>query len=180
VVVPGPTHLVKSLSEPCQRCKSDAAVKLIGSVAHCHNCAEAFLAPLRAKWLKVVVVGVANQERHPPEMRLLQCTKCKASWVGYPDEQECDWCIRRAERMQEDERKALLWPEWASNGYGQWFDALDDVNKAIWRQTRGQDATPQMMMTWVQKLGDAVERGDITDVQARAAVKRVRERVNHE
>ena len=82
--------------------------------------------------------------------------------------------------MQEDERKALLWPEWASNGYGPWFDALDEVNQAIWRQTRGQDATPAIMMTWVQKLGDAVERGDITDVQARAAVKRVRERVNHE
>ena len=79
--------------------------------------------------------------------------------------------------MQEDERKALLWPEWASNGYGQWFDALDEVNQAIWRQTRGHDPDPEVMATWAQKLGDAVTRGDITDAQALAAVKRVSEHV---
>ena len=171
------THLVKSPSEPCRECGQSAA-RLIGSVAYCSEHAEAILIPLRIKWLTVAVVGAAGPA-HPPEMRLLHCQECGATWVGYPSD-ECDWCIRRAKRMEEDERKALLWPEWASNGFGAWYDQLDEVNQAIWRQTRGQDATPEMMLTWVAKLSAAVLAGDITDVQARAAVKKVRERVNHE
>ena len=155
---------------PCHVCGSPA-VQLIGSKQYCATCANAILQPLRAKWLVATVIGAAS-DLHPPEMRLMQCVQCGASWVGYPDEQECEWCIRRAIRVHEDERRALLWPEWSTARNGQKYDDLDPVNQMIWRETREQTADTDTVVKWLAKLSAAVANGDIPADQAAAAIVR--------
>lgn len=75
--------------------------------------------------------------------------------------------------MDEDERKNLLWPPWATNGEGPRYEALDDAGKALWRQTRGQRTDGDTITTWAHKLSTAVQRNEITNDQAREAMQRV-------
>ena len=79
----------------------------------------------------------------------------------------------RDERMQDDERKRLLWPEWDANGNGSRYDALSDADKSVWRATRGQRDDADSIITWLHALGEAVARGDITKDDAELAIKRI-------
>lgn len=74
--------------------------------------------------------------------------------------------------MHEDERKRLLFPPWATNG-GQRYDELSDVDKEVWRHTRGQRKDDASLISWVDQLGDAVRDNNITIEEARSAVRRV-------
>lgn len=76
--------------------------------------------------------------------------------------------------MDDDERKALLWPPWATNGLeGKRYDELDDASKALWRQTRGQRTDVDTLDKWLWELTNAVRRGLVTEAQAEDAITRV-------
>lgn len=75
--------------------------------------------------------------------------------------------------MDEDERKALLWPPWATNGEGARYEALDDVGKAVWRQTRGQRVDTDTQERWIEDLRNAVARKFITAEDAHTAIRKV-------
>lgn len=75
--------------------------------------------------------------------------------------------------MEDDERKALLFPSWATNGNSPRYDDLSDADKAVWRATRGQREDADSHANWLRQLVDAVNRGDISDDDARLAIKRV-------
>jgi hypothetical protein len=86
----------------CSKCNNQA-VRLIGTVPHCEQCAFALLEPLRLKW--GVTVIRRTTERHG----FRECGTCGATWVG--SEFDCQWCERRAKWLHEDRRKRLLWPD---------------------------------------------------------------------
>lgn len=75
--------------------------------------------------------------------------------------------------MHDDERKRLLWPEWATNANGQRYDALSDADKAVWRATRGQRDDADSIINWLHDLATAETSGDITSEDARLAMQRV-------
>lgn len=75
--------------------------------------------------------------------------------------------------MQDDERKELLWPSWATNGNGSRYDALSDIDKEVWRKTRGQRVDADSEMEWLRRLAIAIADGSISAQDAEAAVKRV-------
>jgi hypothetical protein len=77
--------------------------------------------------------------------------------------------------MEDDERKALLWPSWAANGNGPRYDDLSDVDKEVWRKTRGQRNDADSHATWLRDLANAVIRGDITTRDATEAIERMGE-----
>ena len=57
-----------SLSEPCQICHEAPAVRLLGTVAYCADCAYAFLEPIRRK-LKARDELERKDLLHPPWLR---------------------------------------------------------------------------------------------------------------
>jgi len=77
--------------------------------------------------------------------------------------------------MEDDERRRLLFPPWSTNGNGPAYDALSDVDKAVWRKTRGQRNDDDSLATWLNELAIAVRRGDISAGDAAAAITRVGE-----
>src|SRR5436190_21418922 len=114
------------LDEPCGKCGKRQAVRLLGTVAHCRECSEAFLEPLRRKHGTIrihrpAVLGAAGPD-HPHGFHWLRCKACGASWVGEPLD-DCQWCAAREQAMEDDERKRLLFPPWAANGNGPTYDA---------------------------------------------------------
>lgn len=76
--------------------------------------------------------------------------------------------------MQDDERKELLWPSWSTNGNGSRYDDLSDIDKEVWRKTRGQRDDADSIVTWIRQLAIAVRQGDITEADAELAMRRVR------
>lgn len=77
--------------------------------------------------------------------------------------------------MDDAERERLLWPPWATNGNGPRYDDLSDVDKAVWRKTRGQRKDDDSVATWADELAQAVKRGDISAGDALAAITRMGE-----
>ena len=75
--------------------------------------------------------------------------------------------------MEDDERKELLWPSWNANANGPKYDALDDVSKAVWRKTRDQRNDADSIIAWLKRLAEAAAQGEISDEDARLAMKRV-------
>jgi hypothetical protein len=75
--------------------------------------------------------------------------------------------------MDDDERKRLLWPEWSTNVNGSRYDELSDIDKEVWRKTRGQRDDTDSAVVWVKALADAVKDGSITPADAELAIKRV-------
>ena len=76
--------------------------------------------------------------------------------------------------MEDEERKRLLFPPWAING-GPRYDSLSDIDKKVWNATRGQTGDADSIVAWLRELRDAVARGDVTDDDARKAIKRIGE-----
>lgn len=69
--------------------------------------------------------------------------------------------------------KELLEPSWLSSDAGSpRYDHLSDVDKRIWRATRGQTRETDSVAAWQKQLARAVHMGWITYEQARAAKSR--------
>jgi len=172
--------MTAQLDEPCQRCGQRPAVRLIGTVAHCAECAEAFLAPIRAgviaKHGSVDVIrrrpatATGPRPDHGAGMWDMRCEACGAGWVG-PYGDECSWCEEREERQRRDERESLLRPAWldTSDGDGR-YDALSDVDKAVWNRTRGIATNSGAVNGWLERLARAVACGLVTEPEALGAI----------
>ncbi len=102
-----------------------------------------------------------------------RCGVCDATWTGlYTDDPEwCWWCERRDQRIRDDQRRILLWPEQPERGPR--YDQLDDIGKAVWDRTRGQTTGHGSIVAWTGRLARAVETELITEHEARAAIRRV-------
>ena len=174
------------LDEPCQVCGQRPAVRLIGTVAYCQACADAVLEPLKAKVIakhgSVDVIrrhygkSIGPRPDHGPGMCDLVCQTCGAGWVG-PTGAPCSWCEEREERQRRDERENLLRPAWLDtrDGDGR-YDALSDVDKAVWNRTRGIATNDGPVETWVARLARAADSGLITDAEARNAIRQIGKR----
>jgi uncharacterized Zn finger protein (UPF0148 family) len=104
------------------------------------------------------------------------CSRCSASWVGHTTDGPtwCPWCERRAELEQEMERRDLLDPPHLRSDAGsQRYEALDDVDRAIWDRTRGQTRGTDSVAWWAHRLGRAVADGFITQDEADRALRKV-------
>ena len=156
-----------SPGEVCQVCDVGPAVRLIGTVAHCEGCAEAFLEPIRQKvrarygW---VVKGGADD--------LVQCMRCGAQWQGDATE-PCSWCADAYVRNRAQQRQELLNPDWLRRSEGhQRFDDLSPIDQQVWNRTRGQTREPQSIDAWKRELARAVMADLITEQEARSAMSR--------
>jgi hypothetical protein len=104
------------------------------------------------------------------------CPRCKASWVGHVTDGDgwCPWCDRRAELAREMERRELLEPPWSHSDHGaERYDALTDVQKAVWDRTRGQVRGTDTVIWWVARLGRACADGLITRDEMTTAIRKV-------
>jgi hypothetical protein len=103
------------------------------------------------------------------------CGVCSASWVGHVDDGDwCPWCESADERQRAMERRLLLDPPWLRSDAGNVrYDALSDVDRAVWDRTRGQSRGADSLTTWIGRLDRAVEAGLITEHEARRAIQRV-------
>jgi hypothetical protein len=73
------------------------------------------------------------------------------------------------------DRRLLLDPPWLHTDAGSpRYDALSDVDKAVWDRTRGQTRGEGSLESWAGRLGRAVEAGWIDDQEAHHALIRVR------
>jgi len=131
-----------SLPEPCHQCGVAADV-LLGTQAWCHECAEAFLAPIREKVAlrQGLVRRLYKAPGHGPGMWYLECQTCEATWVGEPHE-ACQWCIERTQRLVEDQRSLLLKPPAETSS-----------------------------VTWARQLAHAQAAGIITEAEAHSAIR---------
>lgn len=142
---------------PYPSCSCSApSVRLIGSVAYCHDCAEALLEPIRARVLTDESgVGYGRQsgrlrDDYGPRFAELTCSICAATWVGIIGE-PCAYCETWLAAAIEDRRQHLLRP------------SLPDRDDR--RHDRAVDA-------WTRALAEAVRAEIITIDEARAAVAR--------
>lgn len=104
--------------EPCL-C-GQPSVRLIAAIAHCHECAEAFLEPIRARVKAREIepepgIGFGHQTGPlRPDWgdgwAEIRCDVCDATWVG-PIGEYCGWCERWIELANETQRTRILWPE---------------------------------------------------------------------
>lgn len=179
------------IDEACQRCGKAPAVRLIGTIAHCEACADACLAPIRARVVarqgNVDVIhrrpatAVAPRPDHGPGMWDLRCAvaSCDAGWVGRVGD-PCSWCVAREERQRDEERKSLLHPSHLATSDGDArYNNLSDVDKAVWNRTRGivgRDRHDGPATDWAHRLSAAVVGGTITEAEAEAAVRRLAKR----
>jgi hypothetical protein len=101
--------------ETCQDCSTPAAVTL-GTVAYCTPCADTILGPIRARVI-LDESGIGHGTQTGPlrpdygqHWADLTCTTCDAEWTG-PINEPCAWCLIRADRLVELQRRRLLRPE---------------------------------------------------------------------
>jgi hypothetical protein len=72
------------------------------------------------------------------------------------------------------ERRDLLDPPHLRTDAGHdRYDALDDLDKAVWDRTRGQNRGADAVLQWVARLGRAVADGVITHAEAETALRKV-------
>jgi len=133
------------IGELCCKC-STMAVRTLGAYAYCHEHAEAILEPCRqgvgARY------GLARRIKPSEDGGWwLICQMCEASWVGAQGD-DCPWCMKRYEMLQEETRNHLLEPSW-----------LNTENAGSVRM-------------WKHRLGRAVKSGLITDADARKAIQK--------
>ena len=82
----------------------------------------------------------------------LRCSACRATWCG-EDGDPCEWCERTLQRLQADQRRMLLWPDWLSNDEGNpRFDELTEIDEAVWDRTRGQTRGTDSIQAWAGRL----------------------------
>jgi hypothetical protein len=117
-----------------------------------------------------VQAGVHRTD-HGPAFYDLQCTLCGATWVG-PLLDPCSWCAERAARDLSDIRHELLYPEWAVP-QGERYEALSELDKRVWDQTRGIRRGVAVEHAWARALRQAIEAGIITVAEADDAINRL-------
>jgi hypothetical protein len=103
------------------------------------------------------------------------CPDCGASWTG--DYQTCDWCEDAKRRQLEDQRQAILHPEWMvaqawTVPLGPNPHELSELDRRIWRETRGIPVDDGPMKSWVQRLKRAVASGLVTMHESDLALMR--------
>jgi hypothetical protein len=101
---------------------------------------------------------------------LSTCQWCGATWdldEGYG----CRWCAEALERMREDQRRRLLWPDWAESP-SERYDELSAVDRAVWDRTRGIHRGEGSVDAHCKHLLDAEAAGIVTTDEARAALDR--------
>jgi len=141
---------VTVLNEICQTCNTEPAVRLIGSIAYCHTCAEAVLGPIRERVILDEGGIGTGQQTGPtrPDWGVgfadLQCGLCQATWVGLIGE-PCSWCTARTDSLLEASRAALLHP------------------------ARDHTSTTAKRADWAHRLAGAVKEQVITAHEARQA-----------
>lgn len=103
------------------------------------------------------------------------CSTCSASWVGLvADGDWCHWCEVADERLRVDTRAVLLDPPWLRSDAGSTrYDALSDLDRAVWDRTRGQSRGTDSLVTWAARLRRAVETELITAAEADRALRRI-------
>jgi hypothetical protein len=105
---------------------------------------------------------------------LSTCGWCGATWdldEGYT----CRWCVEALEAMQADQRRRLLWPDWASDP-GDRYDELTAVDRAVWDRTRGITRGEGSVAAWTTRLMTAADAGIVTRDEATAALDRIENR----
>ena len=159
------------LNELCAICQEAPATRLLGTVAHCEACAEAFLAPIRER-IRLKYGEPVAEGRTDYGGWWLRCLVCSASWVGAQGD-PCPWCAERYERVVEDERRKLLHPHWLERSEGnERYDSLSPIDQQVWDRTRGQNRGADSLDAWGKDLARAVGRGIITLAEADEAMTR--------
>ena len=160
-----------TLNELCAICGLAPATRLLGTVAHCHSCAESFLEPIRERMrLKFGEVKPEGRSEHGGWH--LRWLVCDASWVGAQGD-PCPWCMERDERIKADERKSLLHPHWLESDEGNVrYDSLSPIDQQVWDITRGQKRGEHSAEVWARRLARAVASGLVTVEEARRAIAR--------
>jgi len=112
---------------------------------------------------------------HGPGFYERICATCSASWVGHErDGDWCPWCEAEIERRRALDRSLLLDPPWLRSSVGtERYDALSDVDKAIWDRTRGQARGRDSLVSWAARLGRAVDTELISEDEAERALRRL-------
>ena len=103
------------------------------------------------------------------------CATCSAEWEGLErDGDWCPWCEAREADQRAAERALLLDPPWLRSSAGDArYDALDEVDRAVWDRTRGQLRGSDSIVVWAARLRRAVDSGLITNHEAERAIRRV-------
>lgn len=129
---------------PCHKC-ARPSTRTLGTQDWCHDCAEALLAPLRAKHTPAHFGGRGQPQTAEPA-GLLQCDQCGATWHGAPHE-PCNYCaIEHAIAIRYQTEIVLTAPD----------DTTDD----------------NAMNAWADRLVIAVEAGIVTQTEADRTWKR--------
>jgi hypothetical protein len=112
---------------------------------------------------------IAAMRAYDAVMARQTCPDCGASWTG--DYQTCDWCEDAARRQLEDERQAILHPEWMVD-QGRRFHELDPIDQRLWCETRGIPVSDGPRKFWVRRLHRAVASGVVTMHESDLALRR--------
>jgi hypothetical protein len=100
------------------------------------------------------------------------CAMCGATWT-VDEMAECRWCADAHRRLLEDQRQALLHPEWAQQRDARYYQ-LSPEDQKLWDQTRGIPRRGDGAITFHgERLRRGVECGLITMHEASQALKRV-------
>lgn len=100
------------------------------------------------------------------------CAMCGATWT-HDEMDECRWCAEGNARLLEDQRHALLWPDWAQPRDGRYYQ-MSPADQKIWDATRGIPRRGDGAITFYgERLRRAVDCGLITMRQADEALRRV-------
>lgn len=157
---------------PC-RCGA-AGVRNLGTRGMCAVCLSDFYRRLPVEAFRGLGVGVAVSGVGELGDNDLVCVLCAASWCGRVGDR-CPWCRQAVARQFADERQRLLWPVWAESG-GATYDSLSPIDRQVWDATRGITRGSDSLAAWARRLRDAVHAGVVTVDEARAALRRARNR----
>ena len=100
------------------------------------------------------------------------CSSCDATWYGQHDD-PCGWCADALERQREAQRQLILHPTFLDAEQGPRYDELDELDKAVWRATRGGD-NGGSALEWARRLRRAVNSELVTEHEAEQAIERYR------
>jgi hypothetical protein len=73
----------------------------------------------------------------------------------------CSWCFRRQQQNIEQRRKELLHPDWLQDP-GPKYWGLSEVDRQVWKTTRGIPAMADVEQNWMNQLREAEQAEIIT------------------
>lgn len=112
-----------NLDEPCQVCHEVQAIRLIGTVAHCYVCSEAFLKPLRAR-----VAGSIHDLLHPP---WLTTDEGDPRYDRLDEVTQAVW--RRTRGQTRDDYSVAVWQKKLARAVNQGFITESEARTAMSR-----------------------------------------------